>query len=83
MFSKGATKVRRKVSFFGQVISRHHSDQMSEKSQVSRIAPSGHLKRESSRNEVRKPDVFLAGWWQLKYSNKVVGIGFILDELNF
>ena len=29
------------LSFFGQVMSPHHSDQMSQRSQVSRIAPLG------------------------------------------
>ena len=29
------------VNFFGHVISSHHSDQMSQRSQVSRIAPLG------------------------------------------
>ena len=29
------------IVFFGQVMSSHHSDQMSQRSQVSRIAPLG------------------------------------------
>ena len=40
-WKKVEKKVEKKYVFFGQVMSSHHSDQMSQKSQVSRIAPLG------------------------------------------